>query len=172
MVVSTLSLSQALRNLPATCAMVEARDETLKSVLAQIEKLLVGLVTDCERTTKADLLRHGSSEVLAAAPSDPYSILSTKDSMPARPHAPSSPLTEPPPLCAEPDSPLWKAVSKEDSARRVVSREDSVCKGDGHAKKSLRSVNIVDEMLLRSAVSNFYSVNLLYRDYRVYIWVI
>ena len=37
---------------------MESQEESLQSVLGQIEQLLVKLLADCERSTKAELLRH------------------------------------------------------------------------------------------------------------------
>ena len=121
--------------------MVEVQKETLQEVLGEIERLLVKLLADCERNTKEELVGSAASGCHSSSGEGPSPltaseppILSTKDStndtirLGERPQKVPSPKSEPPPLNCEPP-PL------------AAQFKDSPC------RRSMRSVNIADDLL-------------------------
>ncbi|CAE7255616.1 unnamed protein product [Symbiodinium necroappetens] len=122
--------------------MVEFQRESLQGVLGEIERLLVKLLADCERNAKEEAVGcagsagsacHSSSGEPSPLTASEPPILSTKEStgdgfhLAERLQKVPSPKSEPPPLnCSSPMAAQFK---------------DSPC------RRSMRSVNIVDDLV-------------------------
>ncbi|CAE7359471.1 unnamed protein product [Symbiodinium natans] len=122
--------------------MAETREEMLRGVLGEIEKLLVKLLMESERTTTSEnmLLRNTSTDALTQSLPMASAALSTGDTMKQRyPLSPTSP-TEPPPLLSE------EALCQKENSRHSNRSSNHSQKAEHPSKKSLRSVNIVDEL--------------------------